>query len=87
MRGSSFDISDDRRRFTTIVKGTNNDSGSVFISALDMPVRARHLRFNTNDKFPDDAFTWARNQVKFTDIWVGNLAATHKRELAARSGF
>lgn len=75
VRGFSFDVSDDGRQYTTIVKGTNNDSGSVFIYELDVPVSARYLRFNMKDKFPDDGFTWTRNQIKFADIWVGNLAA------------
>jgi hypothetical protein len=47
----------------------------VFIYELDVPVSARYLRFNMKDKFPDDGFTWTRNQIKFADIWVGNLAA------------
>ena len=62
------------------MKGTNNDSGSVFIYELDVPVSARYLRFNMNDKFPDDGFTWTRNQLKFADIWVGNLAASAIRD-------
>lgn len=73
VRDFSFDVSDERREFTTILGGTNNDSGSIFIYELASPVTTRYLRFTMKNKFPDDGFTWTRSQIKFADLWVGNL--------------
>jgi hypothetical protein len=49
------------------------DSGSIFIYELASPVTTRYLRFTMKNKFPDDGFTWTRSQIKFADLWVGNL--------------
>jgi hypothetical protein len=73
VRKYAFDVSSDGQSFRRLAAGENNDSGSLFIYELDPPAKARYLRFNLLENFPDDGFDWTVDAFVFSDLWVANL--------------
>jgi hypothetical protein len=70
-RNYEFAVSDDNERWDLLLKGENNDSGSVFIYELDEPIAPRYLKFRMIDKFPDDGRDWSLNRLEFDELSVG----------------
>jgi hypothetical protein len=71
VRHFAFEVSDDGVRYTKLLEGENNDSGSRFIYELEGPVVARYLRFRMVDKFPDDGQAWSSPNLRFDELEAG----------------